>query len=64
VEDSVIATRTLTLHNKAPVIVEVAVPFAITKGRTNIAVIVRAHGGTTPALGEVRTIQDHNEMNP
>ena len=62
VEDSVIATRTVTVASPAAVIVEIRVPFAITKGKTNIVVIIRARGGLTPALRELRTIQDHHEV--
>lgn len=62
VEDSVIATRTVTFASSAPVVVEIGVPFAITKGKTNIVVIIRARGGMTPALRELRTIQDHHEV--
>ena len=54
VEDSVVATRT--------VVVEIPVPFVLTKGKTNIAVVIRARGGPTPALRQIRTIQDHNEV--
>ncbi len=71
VEDSLVATRTW----KAPAaiqsvasdavtasfIVEVTVPFALTKGKNNIAVTLRARDGQTPALREIRTIQDHLE---
>ncbi len=64
VEDSVIATRTVTAHAITPTVVEIVVPFALTKGRTNIAVVIRARGGPTPALRELRTIQDHNEVDP
>lgn len=66
VEDSVIATRPLRASasdvTATPVVVEVAVPFGLTKGRTNIAVTIRARGGPTPLLGELRVIQDHNEV--
>ena len=63
VEDSVIATRTVSAASLAPVVVEIDVPFAVTKGKTNIVVIIRARGGLTPALRELRTIQDHHEVN-
>lgn len=63
VEDSLIATRTFAPASSAPVVVEFTAPFAITRGRTNIAVVIRARDGLTPALHEVRTIQDHNEVN-
>lgn len=62
VEDSVIATRTVTVTSRATAVVELDVPFAVTKGKTNIVVIVRARGGITPALRELRTIQDHHEV--
>ncbi len=63
VEDSLIATRTVLAVSSAPVVVEIGVPFAVTKGKTNIVVIIRARGGLTPALRELRTIQDHHEVN-
>jgi hypothetical protein len=62
VEDSLIATRTYSARGTAPTVVEIAVPFSVTKGRANIAVVIRARGGSTPALLAVRTIQDHNEF--
>lgn len=62
VEDSLIATRVFQARAGVSPVVEVAVPFAVTHGRTNIAVIIRAHGDVTPALREVRTVQDHNEV--
>ena len=62
VEDSVIATRTDVRPSTAPAVVEIAVPFALTKGKTHITVIVRARGGLTPALRELRTVQDHYEV--
>ncbi len=62
VEDSVVATRTVSASAAAPVVVEIPVPFVLTKGKTNIAVVIRARGGPTPALRQIRTIQDHNEV--
>ncbi|MBL0171786.1 MAG: hypothetical protein IPP90_13890 [Gemmatimonadaceae bacterium] len=62
VEDSVIATRVVSTQSPVPVVVEIDVPFAITKGKTNIVVVIRARGGLTPALRELRTIQDHHEL--
>ncbi len=63
VEDSVIATPTLTA-SVAPRTVDVLVPQRLTRGRTNIAIVIRADGGTTPALRQLRTVQDHNEYVP
>ncbi|MEP6780470.1 MAG: DUF6805 domain-containing protein [Gemmatimonadaceae bacterium] len=66
VEDSVIAKRTFPAPNLAATaaltVVEIPVPFVLTKGKTNIAVVVRADGGRTPALQLLRTMQNHNEL--
>jgi hypothetical protein len=62
VEDSVIATKRVEATAGAPTVVELLVPFAVTKGKTSIAVMLRAHDGPTPRLHELRTIQDHNEV--
>lgn len=70
VEDSVIATKKFIASSSTSsasvatpaVVVEIEVPFALTKGRTNIAVVLRARTGSTPALRELRVIQDHNEQ--
>ena len=62
VEDRPVATRAFTSPSATPAIVELRVPFAITKGKTNILVMLRAtreSTGPTPALLELRTIQDH-----
>ena len=69
VEDSLIATRswpasrsrTSTEATSVSSTVEILVPFALTKGKNNIAVMLRARDGSTPALREIRTIQDHLE---
>lgn len=62
VEDSVVASKTFGPQDSAKPVVDVPVPFVLTKGKTNIVVYVRARGGLTPALREIRTIQDHNEL--
>jgi hypothetical protein len=62
VEDSVIATKRVDATAGAPTVIELLVPFAVTKGKTSIAVMLRAHDGPTPRLHELRTIQDHNEV--
>ncbi len=61
VEDSVVASRELGVRTDSVAVVEISVPFSITKGRSNIAVVIRARGGVTPALREMRTVQDHHE---
>ncbi len=67
VEDKPVATHMFTSSSLAPAVAELRIPFALTKGKTNIMVILRAaKGGTgpTPALLELRTIQDHLEHGP
>ncbi|WP_411280226.1 DUF6805 domain-containing protein [Gemmatimonas sp.] len=64
VEDSLIASKRFDATTGVPTVVEIVVPFAVTKGKTNIAVLLRARGGSTPRLHELRTIQDHNEVAP
>lgn len=61
VEDSLVAMRTLAAHAAASV-VEIRVPFTVTKGRTNIAVTLRGRSGPTPALRMLRILQDHHEF--
>lgn len=62
VEDSVIASRTFTPQSNTAAVVEIAVPFSLTKGKANVAIVIRARGGPTPALQVIRTIQDHYEF--
>lgn len=64
VEDSLVAAKTLGVSTAESIVVEVAVPFAVTKGRTSLAVTIRAKNGATPALRELRIIQDHHEQDP
>ncbi len=62
VEDSAIVTRTVSLQPGASTVIEAIVPFSLTRGKTHIAVVLRARNGLTPALRELRTIQDHQEV--
>lgn len=64
VEDSLIASKRFDATANLPTVVEIVVPFAVTKGKTSIAVMLRARGESTPRLHELRTIQDHNEVAP
>ena len=64
VEDSLIASRYFDATTSAPTVVEFLVPFAVTKGKVSIAVVLRPRGGLTPQVHELRTIQDHNEVAP
>ncbi|MEO6222469.1 MAG: DUF6805 domain-containing protein [Vicinamibacterales bacterium] len=67
VEDRLIATHVFTSPSTGPAIAELRVPFALTKGKTNIMVMLRAAKGANgppPALIELRTIQDHLEHGP
>lgn len=59
VEDHLVASY--TFRSAETTSVELRVPLAFTKGRTNILVMLRATDGPTPALVELRSIQDHNE---
>ena len=59
VENQLVASY--TYHSADAAVVELRVPRALTKGRTNILVVLRATNGPTPALVEIRTVQDHNE---
>ncbi len=63
VEDRVVATG----HDEGgggSRVQEIDVPFAITKGKSSIVVVLRGRDGQTPALRQLRTIQDHNEVAP
>lgn len=64
VEDSLIASKHFDAATDVPSVVEFLVPFAVTKGKVSIAVVLRARGGVTPQLHQLRTIQDHNEVAP
>ncbi len=62
VEDSVVATRTVAVPADSTLTLDVDVPLGLTKGKTRVVVILRARDGLTPALRELRTIQDHYEV--
>jgi len=62
VEDSVVATRAFSAPTSESMVLDFVVPFALTKGKTSISIVIRARGGVTPALREIRTIQDHLEQ--
>lgn len=59
VENQVVASY--TFRSAQPATMELRVPLALTKGHTNIIVVLRATNGPTPALVELRSVQDHNE---
>jgi hypothetical protein len=59
VEGQVVATHTFKSADAKTV--DFRVPIEITRGRTNILVMLRATNGSTPALVELRSVQDHNE---
>jgi len=63
VEDSLVATQEF-VPAAEPRTVNILVPLVLTRGKTNIAIVLRARGGATPALRELRTVQDHNEHTP
>src|ERR1043166_6733244 len=59
VENHVVSSHTFRSTETATV--ELRVPIELTKGRTNILVVLRATNGPTPGLLEPRSGQDHNE---
>jgi hypothetical protein len=62
--DLIVESRVVTSHTFRSTetrTVEFRVPLEFTKGRTNILVMLRATNGQTPALLELRSVQDHNE---
>jgi len=61
VQDSLIASPTLRLAAGADSTLSFSIPFSLTKGHSSIIVFVRARDGLTPALRELRTVQDHYE---
>jgi hypothetical protein len=50
-----------TFRSGVTATVELRVPLELTKGKTNVLVMLRATSGPTPALLELRSVQDHNE---
>jgi hypothetical protein len=62
VEDSVVARATLAPTDSATRTVEMRVPFGVTRGRANIAVVLRGREGRTPALRSLSILQDHHEL--
>jgi len=50
-----------TFRSAEQATVEFRVPLELTRGRTNVQVMLRATNGPTPALLELRSVQDHNE---
>jgi hypothetical protein len=58
----VVAAREHPPTTQATTVVALDVPFALTKGKASLAIVLRARGGVTPALLELRTVQDHNEQ--
>lgn len=64
VEDSLVASKHFDAATDVPTEVNFLVPFAVTKGKVSIAVVLRARSGVTPQLHQLRTIQDHNEVAP
>jgi hypothetical protein len=61
VEGRKIVTHTFVSPSPAPVKVAFRIPFDVTKGLTSIHVMLKAAGGLTPGLLELRTVQEHLE---
>lgn len=73
VEDSLIRTvntdslnqpgiRVASAAGAGITMLEIDVPFTLTRGKSQITVVLRSRNGVTPKLREVRTIQYHNEF--
>ncbi|MCC6241429.1 MAG: hypothetical protein IT353_01255 [Gemmatimonadaceae bacterium] len=62
VENTVVASPTVHMDSLPADPFPIAVPFALTKGKGHIAVVLRAHDGPTPALAVIRTMQEHYEQ--
>ena len=56
-----VKTHTVVPPSSRPAIVDLRIPFEITKGLTVIHVMLRAVDGPAPALFELRTVQEHLE---
>ena len=61
VEGRPVKTHAVVSPSSRPASVEFRIPFEITKGLTVIHVTLRAVDGPTPALLELRTVQEHLE---
>ena len=61
VEGRPVKKHTVVSPSSRPAIVDLRIPFEITKGLTVIHVMLRAVDGPTPALFELRTVQEHLE---
>lgn len=59
VENHVVTTYTYRSAQLSTV--EFRVPLAITSGKANVLIVLRAINGSTPRLVELRSVQDHNE---
>ena len=59
IENTVVTTYSFNSADSATV--ELRVPIALTAGKTNILVMLRANNGPTPPLLALRSVQDHNE---
>jgi hypothetical protein len=62
VDGQTILSPTFVSPSAAPVAVDYTIPFRLTKGKTVISVTLRATGGPTPRLIELRTVQEHLEI--
>jgi hypothetical protein len=64
VENTLVASPHVHLDSVAFAPLQLVVPFALTKGKGHIAVVLRATDGPTPALAAIRTLQEHYELSP
>ena len=62
VEGTAVPVKPFTSATLAPVDVEIHVPAALSRRRTTIAVTIRAVDGPTPAVIQLKTVQEHLEV--
>ena len=64
VENTLVGSPQVHLDSASFAPLQIVVPFALTKGKGHIAVVLRATDGPTPALAAIRTLQEHYELSP
>jgi len=62
VEGTAVSVKPFQSASLRPVDVEIRVPAVLTRRRTAIAVTIRAVDGPTPALIQLKTVQEHLEV--
>ncbi len=61
VEGQRVSRPVFNAPSSSPAVLEVRLPLSVTSGKTSLLVILRAAGGPTPGLIELRAVQEHLE---